>query len=173
MYTIDYERKMAVHKVPFGQYHLQDLGPTRRVFRGEGEFVGENAYREFQALASVFYSEGPGQLVHPVWQAANAYFVDLSLEQEPRSNYVKYSFTFWESFDGYETEARTERAAAADAAPSAAQTEAGELWHTVVSGESLWKIAKDAGVELTAVIALNPQLKNPNLIYAGERVRVK
>ena len=26
VYSIDYERKMAVHKVPFGLYHLQDLG---------------------------------------------------------------------------------------------------------------------------------------------------
>ena len=38
-YTIEYQRSMAVNKVPFGRYHLQDLGPTRRVMRGEGEFV--------------------------------------------------------------------------------------------------------------------------------------
>ena len=25
VYSIDYERKMAVNKVPFGTYHLQDL----------------------------------------------------------------------------------------------------------------------------------------------------
>ena len=47
-YTIDYERKMAVHKVPFGRYHLQDLGLTRRVMRGEGEFTGPGAYVEFK-----------------------------------------------------------------------------------------------------------------------------
>ena len=27
-YTIQYVRKVAVHKVPFGLYHLQDLGRT-------------------------------------------------------------------------------------------------------------------------------------------------
>ena len=43
VYSIDYERKMAVNKVPFGTYHLQDLGRTRRVMRGEGEFAGEGA----------------------------------------------------------------------------------------------------------------------------------
>ena len=26
VYSIDYERKMAVHKTPFGLFHLQDLG---------------------------------------------------------------------------------------------------------------------------------------------------
>ena len=54
-YTIDYERRMAAQKVPFGRYHLQDLGLTRRVMKGEGEFVGPTAYEEFKKLASVFY----------------------------------------------------------------------------------------------------------------------
>ena len=45
-YTIDYERRMAAQKVPFGRYHLQDLGLTRRVMKGEGEFVGPTAYEE-------------------------------------------------------------------------------------------------------------------------------
>ena len=29
VYSIDYERKMAVHKTPFGLYHLQDLEDLR------------------------------------------------------------------------------------------------------------------------------------------------
>ncbi len=173
-YTIEYQRSMAVHKVPFGRYHLQDLGPTQRVMKGEGEFVGSGAYEQFKALASVFYSEGPGTLIHPVWQASNAYFVELSLAQEPRQDYVRYTFTFWESYDGYQAYARE----VSDISDGSVDTDstagsASEVWHTVASGESLWKIARDYGAELTAVIALNPQIKNPNLIYAGEKVRVK
>ena len=106
-YTIDYQRNVAVQKVPFGRYHLQDLGLTRRVMRGEGEFVGEGAYDEFKRLASVFYLPGPGPLIHPVWQAAEVYFVDLSLRQEPRADYVAYSFTFWESSTETGTQAGT------------------------------------------------------------------
>ncbi len=176
-YTIDYRRSMAEHKVPFGRYHLQDLGPARRVMKGEGEFVGEDAYETFKALASVFYSDGPGVLIHPVWQAANVYFVELSLAQEPRRNYVRYTFTFWEGYDGYQPYARSVsgHTAGTGTAPAAARAApcAGQVWHTVVKGECLWKIAKDCGVELTAVIALNPQIKNPNFIYPGEKVRVK
>lgn len=177
-YTIEYRRAMGNHKVPFGRYHLQDLGPTRRVMKGEGEFVGEDAYDTFKTLASVFYSDGPGVLVHPVWQTANAYFVELSLAQEPRKDYVKYTFTFWESFDGYDATARevsgttaSDSGGGADSASSAGGS--GEVWHTVVRGESLWKIAQKYGVSVTALIALNPQIKNPNLIYPGEKVRVK
>lgn len=107
VYSIDYERKMAVHKVPFGLYHLQDLGRTRRVMEGEGEFVGADAYSQFGQLANVFYDSGPGLLVHPLWQAASAYFVALRLEQEPRPDYVRYSFTFWEDVSYYSGEVRT------------------------------------------------------------------
>ena len=59
VYTIEYKRTMGARKVPFGRYHLQDLGPAQRVMRGEGEFVGEGAYGEFKKLATVFYAGGP------------------------------------------------------------------------------------------------------------------
>lgn len=185
VYTIEYERKMGVHKVPFGLYHLQDLGLTRRVMKGEGEFVGPGAYDEFKKLATVFYNAGPGVLVHPIWQVSNAYFVQLSLEQEPRPDYVRYTFTFWEGYDGYAAYVRQVReagAAESSAASSAgsaggggqsAAQKSGEVWHTVVKGESLWRIAGKYGVGVSQVITLNPQIKNPNLIYPGEKVRVK
>ncbi len=170
-YTIEYRREMGLHKVPFGRYHLQDLGPTRRVMKGEGEFVGEDAYEQFKALASVFYSDGPGTLVHPVWQTVTAYFVELSLAQEPRKNYVRYTFTFWEGYDGYDTHVkRGETDGQTAALKQGAQS---EVWHVVVKGESLWGIAQSCGTELTQLISLNPQIKNPNLIYAGEKVRIK
>lgn len=176
-YTIDYRRSMAAHKVPFGRYHLQDLGPACRVMKGEGEFVGPDAYDTFRTLASVFYSDGPGVLIHPVWQSANVYFVELSLAQEPRRDYVRYTFTFWESFDGYEAYARSASSAPSAAGDTGEDAQAAsperEVWHTVAKGENLWKIARDYGAALTSVIALNPQIKNPSLIYPGEKVRVR
>ena len=169
-YTIEYRRVMASHKVPFGQYRLQDLGLSHRVLKGEGEFVGPDAYDQFKALATVFYNGGPGMLVHPIWQLSNAYFVELSLRQEPRQDYVSYAFAFWESDD--ECQAQTRRVSAKAQETAAAGTTS-QVWHKVAQGETLWKISKDYGVELAAVIALNPQIKNPNLIYVGQEVRVK
>ena len=63
VYSIAYDRKVAVQKIPFGRYHLQSLGQTRRVLRGEGEFVGEHAYDTFKELATVFYEGLRGLLV--------------------------------------------------------------------------------------------------------------
>lgn len=171
-YSIDYERKMAQHKVPFGRYHLQDLGLTRRVMRGEGEFTGAGAYDEFRKLASVFYDPGPGTLVHPVWQTAQAYFVQLSLRQEPRADYVSYSFTFWEE-DGSRSGTVQQAKAGTGTVQAAGQGESGALYHTVKRGESLWGIAQRYGVSIDGLMGLNPQLKNPNLIMPGDRVRVQ
>ena len=52
VYTIDYERRMAENKVPYGLYHLQDLGRGHRVMRGEGEFVGPDAYAQESARSA-------------------------------------------------------------------------------------------------------------------------
>lgn len=104
IYTVEYRRQMAAHKVPFGRCVLQDLGYTYRVLKGEGVFTGNDAYRQFQELAAVFQESGPGLLVHPVWQAERAYFVELKVTEEPLPDYVRYSFTFWEDWNGYSGE---------------------------------------------------------------------
>ncbi|MFQ8983672.1 MAG: LysM peptidoglycan-binding domain-containing protein [Evtepia sp.] len=169
-YTITYDRQVAVHKVPFGRYAMQDLGMTHRVMRGEGEFVGPEAYDTFRALASVFYEGGPGTLLHPVWQSAQVYFVALALTQEPRKDYVRYTFTFWETYSRYRD---TLAPAGASDEGSAPQTEGGTTapggrTHTVAQGETLWGIAQAWGVTLGELLAKNPQLKNPNVIQPGQ-----
>lgn len=169
-YTITYDRQVAVHKVPFGRYAMQDLGMTHRVMRGEGEFVGPEAYDTFRALASVFYEGGPGTLLHPVWQSAQVYFVALALTQEPRKDYVRYTFTFWETYSRYRD---TLAPAGASDEGSTPQTEGrttapGGRTHTVAQGETLWGIAQAWGVTLGELLAKNPQLKNPNVIQPGQ-----
>ena len=165
-YTITYEREIAVHKVPFGRYCMQDLGLNCRVMRGEGEFAGEGAYEEFKKLASVFYGGGPGLLIHPVWQSSNAYFTSLKLEQEPTPDYVRYSFEFRESFDGYDPQLqKLDTETKRDA-----QTSAAIVVHTVVSGDTLWAIAHRYGTELDALLKANRNIKNPNLIHVGDKV---
>ena len=166
VYSIDYERKMAVSKLPFGRYVLQDLGQTNRIMAGEGEFVGEGAYEQFGKLANTFYDPGPGQLIHPVWQMASAHFVSLRLEQEPRPDYVRYSFVFWE--DGGE-QGKVKQVSAA-AQQSGAGSEA--RYHTVVQGDTLWALAGRYGLSIERLLQLNPGIKNPNLIRVGEKVRV-
>lgn len=42
--------------------------------------------------------------------------------------------------------------------------------YTVVSGDSLWKIAQKSNLSLSELINLNPQIANPSLIYPGQEV---
>ena len=116
-----------------------------------------------------------------MWQAAEVYFVDLSLRQEPRADYVAYSFTFWESSTETGTQAGTLPTSNAGSGTAGQGSSAGTAgngggggaaYHTVEAGETLWGIARDYGLSLTALIEKNPQIKNPNLILVGERVRV-
>lgn len=173
VYSIGFQRAMGAAKVPFGRYLLQDLGPGQRVMEGEGEFVGADAYDQFKQLATVFYSDGPGLLVHPIWQISNAYFVELSLTQEPRSDYVKYRFVFWEGYDGHNTGLAVSGGTGSGQTGSAATATAAQgQWYTVVRGDTMWAIARRYGMSLTALVALNPQIKNPNLILVGQKVRV-
>ena len=147
-YRISFRRVVAEHKLPFGRSVTQDLGQVCRVLEGEGEFAGEGAYEEFKRLATVFYGEGAGVLVHPVWMTTRAYFTELEVVQEPVPDYVRYRVAF-----------------------GAAGT-AGARYHTVVQGDTLWAIAARNGTTVRALCALNPQIANPNRIYPGERVRL-
>ena len=176
VYQVERRREMAVHKVPFGGCVLQDLGSTYRVLQGEGTFAGRDAYETFQALEQVFLQEGPGLLVHPVWPAANAHFVSLELTEKPLPDYVRYSFVFWEDWDGYDgglTE-NDDGGTAPWTGNQAAGTGGGEnaAVYTVRKGDTLWGIGKRYGVTLAQLLAANPGIKNPNLIYPGDRVNI-
>jgi prophage DNA circulation protein len=170
IYSIDYARKMAVNKIPFGGYHLQDLGQTNRIMAGEGEFTGEDAYQQFGKLANAFYDPGPGTLIHPLWQSARVHFVSLRLEQEPRADYVRYSFVFWE--DGFTTPV-VKRVELSTTEQENGEKTAGKAYHTVVKGDTLWAIARMYGLTLIQLLKRNPEIKNPNRIYVGEKVRLK
>ena len=170
VYEIGYHRDVVSHRVPFGTYTLQNMGRGHRVLRGEGEFAGTGAYAEFKRLASVFYDATPGVLVHPLWDTANAYFVELRLRQEPEENYVAYSFEFWECSDAYAAAITpgappvTETAPEAEAAPEAYYVEARDM--------TLFQVAKLYGVSIPDILAMNPQIRNPNEVLASARIRI-
>ena len=175
VYRVERRRRLAVHPVPYGRCVIEDLGSDYRILRGEGVFAGERAYEQFRQLAAVFQEGGAGVLVHPVWQTERAWFAALTVEEEPLPDYVRYSFEFWEDWDGYES-ALTENDDGGTApwtgGQSAAQTASGGVY-TVKKGDTLWGIAQRWGVSLQDLIAANPGIKNPNLIYPGQVLRLR
>lgn len=51
-------------------------------------------------------------------------------------------------------------------------TFAQSLQHTVVPGDTLWKIAVKYQIGLSEIISANPQIKDPDLIYPGQKITV-
>ena len=58
-------------------------------------------------------------------------------------------------------------------AASASGTLAASQVYVVVKGDMMYKIAPKFDLTLDQLIALNPQIKNPNLIYVGQKIIVK
>ena len=52
----------------------------------------------------------------------------------------------------------------------AAPANAASLSHTVVKGDTMWKIASNYQVGTSEIIQANPQVSNPDLIYPGQVV---
>lgn len=48
-----------------------------------------------------------------------------------------------------------------------------EEYYTVAKGDTLGAIARKFNMSLNKLLGLNPDIKNPNLIHAGDKIRVK
>ncbi len=55
---------------------------------------------------------------------------------------------------------------------AAADTKGSAITHTVMSGDTLWKIAVKYKVGVSEIIAANKQFPNPDMIYPGQIVNI-
>ena len=159
-FRVLWRRRVCVLDAPGGRYHVQDLGRTCRILRGEGEFCGPDAYADFERLQWAFLSDGPGTLVHPLWHSQSVYFTRLELTQEPRQDYVAYAFEFTET-RGYDSDEQRKSVAALP----------GERY-TLSAGDTAWSVGERFGLDMQTLLALNPGLSNPNELGPGQEVRV-
>lgn len=58
------------------------------------------------------------------------------------------------------------------AKPADVQAQATGVYHIVLPGQSLSQIARIYGTTVQAILWANPQITNPNLIYAGQTIFV-
>lgn len=158
-FETEYRRKIVQHRIPFSGIVSQNMGTDACVFKGEGEFAGKNAYKRFAELAAVFYEDTPGVLSHPLWPSANVYFTKLELLQEPQEDYVRYSFEFEECLSGEKSPLGGEFVTLAT--------------RIVKPGETLGSIAAEISSNLVELLALNPWIKNGNVLTPNTEIVVK
>lgn len=158
-FEVELRRTLHSYKLPLSGFTVQNLGVQHRVFKGEGEFTGPDAYDSFRRLAKSFSYSGAGWLEHPVWPPVKAHFAKLSLKEKPREEYISYSFEFWESEDqtGYTTGTLD---------PDKVKYISAEY------NDTLALIAARYSKGLADLTALNPQIANPDVIAEGQIVRI-
>jgi LysM repeat protein len=69
-------------------------------------------------------------------------------------------------------QAQTTTPAATNPAPATAVSTANQI-HIVVDGDTMWGIARKYNLSLDDLVTLNPQIKNPKLIFPGNNIVVK
>ncbi|MDO6353625.1 SafA/ExsA family spore coat assembly protein [Caloramator sp. CAR-1] len=47
-----------------------------------------------------------------------------------------------------------------------------DTYYTVQPGDSIWKIAQKYQVGISEIISANPEIKNPALIYPGQKIKI-
>ena len=67
---------------------------------------------------------------------------------------------------------RVNQLVAAQNKAKAAATKSAATYYTIQSGDTLWGISQKYGTTVDNLVRLN-NIKNPNLIYAGTKIRVK
>ena len=72
------------------------------------------------------------------------------------TNIVNYSFEFWEdlNFNSLNLDIQNQ-------------------FYTILDGDSLWTIASKFDISIETLLALNSNIKKPNQLVIGEKVRLK
>ena len=131
---------------------LYSNGKTCRVITGKGELLGSDCGEKFHRLYEVF-SKGESRVLSlPLFGPVYAKFIALEVLGDTTPDILTYSFEFVEddSFSHDEIRESCE----------------------VKTGETLFDIAYREGVELNTLVRLNPQIKRPDELSKGERVRL-
>ncbi len=149
-------RDLKEAKIPFKGSVIQDFGREKRIVSGSGQFFGEDCMAQFESLFLVFKQGGAGYLSLPGIDSFLALFKDLKLIGNSMPNVVNYSFEFWE-----------------DLSSTATKLDFQADFYTALEGDTIWSIAANFELSIDTLMALNPSVKSPNQLNAGEKVRLR
>lgn len=172
-FEVEYRRTLHSYKLPFSGYVVQNLGLQNKIIRGEGEFTGPEAYENFRKLAALFEENKGGKLVHPVWPTMRAYFAKLNLREEPREDYVHYSFEFWE-YMGNKFEDMADAMDDFDYDDPAASLPGLKRYTMAGQNDTLRTLAAKFNVTVEQMCSMNPTVDGPDTtLTPGQIIRFR
>ena len=145
------EKKVSELTAPFDKSVVQNAGRRNMRISGEGELYGEDCLDQFLRLLELFREGGSGVLSIAGIPSVYAVFESLKLVGRPRSDILTYRFVFRELM-----EERDDKLREVTAAPN----------------ENLWDISYRFGIDIDTLVRLNPQVRRPDELTAGEVVRL-
>lgn len=144
------DKGMITYKKPQLGVEKAELCPECRVIRGKGELSGGDCITQYERLCRLQAEAGAGVLSLPVAEPLRAYFRKLTAEADVTPDRIVFSFEFVEA-ESFSSEALPEL-------------------HLVSEGETLFDIAFDYGVSVDSLISLNPSVRRPDELKAGEEI---
>lgn len=149
--TFESEKQINELHAPYAGCTVQDTGRRGMCVKGEGELFGADCLEQFRALLALFREGGSGVLSIENVKPFHAVFESLTLIGKPKPDVLTYRFLFRE-----------------------VMSEADNVPHTYTPGENenLWDVSYRFGIGIDALMALNPQVKRPDILTEGEVVRL-
>lgn len=89
-------RQLKQVLLPYRGTKTVDLGMSRRVISGRGEFVGEDAYLQYDDLHQLFQQGERGLLAAPGFSVFYALPYQLEVTRGSGENSISYRFSFLE-----------------------------------------------------------------------------
>lgn len=182
------DRSYIKHKYPeLEGTELEDLGVNACVISGEGEFFGKDAYRNWRKLLKEYKKKDVGSISHPIFtDVTRGLMVSLTANVEGRQDYISYTFEIVADTEPGIDECLGKYVVVTSGSPDSGggkndsgggASKKGEFVHTVVKGECLSVIcARYASKYKTTIswkkIATYNNMKNPNLIYVGDKIKI-
>ncbi len=140
------------YTLPFKGEVVVSKGAGCRLVKGKGVLKGEDCIEQYAELRALYMKGGEGVLSLPGLMPFKAFFTKLVAGADVTPDRISYSFEF--------TEESSERP---DTLP--------EL-HTVKEGETLYDIAFEYGVKTEKLLMINPDIKRPDELEKGHRLRL-
>lgn len=154
--NVSVKRDLKEVMIPFKGSVIQDYGREKRIVSGSGQFFGDGCIEQFDSLFFVFKQGGRGYLSLPGMDSFLAVFKELKLVGNSMPNVLTYNFEFWEELTSDMTD-----------------LDLREDFYTVLDGDTLWSIAVKVEIPVETLLSLNTNIKSPNQLVPGEKVRLR
>ena len=93
-FSVSGRRTPHYSKAQDGTVSFSGMGSVECRISGTGVFLGRDAWKDYLALEKQLDAAAPTALTHPRWGSCKAYLSELKMTEEPKNEYISYSFTF-------------------------------------------------------------------------------